>query len=76
MDRQRIAELYAQAELPEAAVSEVLGLLTQYEIGELAQAEVERWHDRAEMLLADAAPDGPAREPLAALVSQLARRPG
>jgi geranylgeranyl diphosphate synthase type I len=75
-DRARIAELYAQAELPEVAVSEVLELLTRYEIGELAQAEVERWHDRAELLLADAAPDGPAREPLTALVNQLARRPG
>jgi geranylgeranyl diphosphate synthase type I len=75
-DRARIAELYTQAELPEAAVCEVLELLTRYEISELAQAEVERWHDRAERLLADAAPHGPTREPLTALVNQLARRPG
>jgi geranylgeranyl diphosphate synthase type I len=75
-DRERIGALYAQPELNEGDVAEVLALLTRYEVRDAVQNEAVRWHDRAETLLAEATPCGPAREALAELVNQLAQRSG
>ena len=75
-DRARLTELYALPELADAAIADVFALLTRYEVRAAVQDEVQHWHDRAAALLADAVPDAPGREPLAALVSQLARRSG
>ena len=73
-DRATLDALYASGELTETDVATVLQLMTLYEVESGVQEEVERWHDRAQALLAAAAPVGPARVELEQLIQKLARR--
>jgi geranylgeranyl diphosphate synthase type I len=75
-DRGELLRIFRQSEVPPDDVARVLELMPEYEINARSEAEVRRWHDRAERLLHDAFDDSVARDALESLVQSLALRAG
>lgn len=75
-DRERVITLFQSANLTSEEVSEVLLLMTKWEIEELVQEEVHRWHQMAIDRLRQSSLDEPARAALLDLVQGLVVRAG
>jgi geranylgeranyl diphosphate synthase type I len=75
-ERQRLDALYAQPQIDEAGVAEVLALLDRHAVRDAVEARVAQYHDDARAALDAAAVAGanPARDALAELVENLAMR--
>lgn len=73
-DRAAVRSMYASSPMSDDEVSEILALMTRYEVKPLVQERVRGWHDRAQTLLESAYPSGDARNELSRLVESLADR--
>jgi geranylgeranyl diphosphate synthase type I len=75
-DRRRLHAIYRASEIDAAGITEVLELLTGYEVQPDVQQQVTHWHDRAAGLLAETVGNPTARVPLQTLIDSLVRRSG
>lgn len=73
-DRDLLRNLYAQPDLSRNDVDCVLQLMLRYEVQEVVQEQVSRWHSDALDRLAEANPADPARDRLMDLVLSLETR--